>query len=605
MKTRHWVVLASSLLALTRCGTGSTSPTPDTGTGGDPPAEDVDTSDLTYKPCDASVRLGQFTVENLDGYTAVQGRVLNGVVPSTVRNVEAQEGQCRLLRGRALFCNPACGSSQTCGENGVCIPYPTSQNVGTVNVAGLKVPLSMTPNSARFYSSSSTSMPFPGFDTGASIQLSASGADLPAFTLLGQGVDALTVAASDIVIEKGKPVPLSWTPSTSASPARISILLDLAHHGGIAASVECDGIEDTGSFSLPAGLVSKLIDVGVAGFPKITLSRRTADSAELTSGCVDLLVQSQVSREVVIPGLVSCSTDEDCPTGQTCQADLTCGGTSTPPTETPDSGTPDSGTPIEVPDSGTPTETPDSGTPIETPDSGTPDSGTVPTTPFSFFVTSIESMRQLSGSANGFGGDLRFGELTGLAGADKICRTIAEMSLPGAGLKTWRAFLSASTGGTGGAAVNAIDRIGEGPWYDRTGRLVAPDKASLLSSARPVGGDATIKNDLPNERGEPNHQGVDNHDVLTGSSKQGKFSGTRANTCNDWTSAVGSTGKPNCGHSWPRNGSTSGSGAYWLSDHTVPGCAPGVNLVDNGGGTGNTVGSSGGYGAIYCFALTP
>ncbi|ATB42417.1 hypothetical protein CYFUS_007895 [Cystobacter fuscus] len=233
-------------------------------------------------------------------------------------------------------------------------------------------------------------------------------------------------------------------------------------------------------------------------------------------------------------------------------------------------------------------------------DSGTPtETGT-----FSFFVTSIESMRQLSGSTNGFGGDLRYGEATGLEGADKICRTIAEASLPGAGQKTWRAFLSASAGGPEGGVVNAIDRIGEGPWYDRLGRLVAQNKAALLSGSRPLS-DAQIKNDLPNERGEPNHQGVDNHDVLTGSTSQGKFSGSKSGTCNDWTSAVGSTGKPMCGHSWPRSGST-GSGSNWMSDHQVPGCAPGVTLTNTGGGGGgSTVGGSGGYGAIYCFALTP
>ena len=220
---------------------------------------------------------------------------------------------------------------------------------------------------------------------------------------------------------------------------------------------------------------------------------------------------------------------------------------------------------------------------------------------FSFFVTSLEAMRELSGSTNGFGGDLRFGEATGLEGADKICRTIAEKSLAGAGQKTWRAFLSASTG-PDGVAVNAIERIGEGPWYDRTGRLLAENKAGLLAGYRPLA-EATIKNDLPNEWGVPNHQGVDNHDVLTGSTKEGKYS-TQVSTCNNWSSAAGATGKPACGHSWPRNGSSS---SHWLNDHTVPGCAPGVNLVDNGGGKqgDDTVGGAGGYGAIYCFALTP
>jgi hypothetical protein len=41
---------------------------------------------------------------------------------------------------------------------------------------------------------------------------------------------------------------------------------------------------------------------------------------------------------------------------------------------------------------------------------------------FSFFVTSIDAMRELSGNPNGFGGDLRFGQSDGLSGADEICR---------------------------------------------------------------------------------------------------------------------------------------------------------------------------------------
>ena len=88
-------------------------------------------------------------------------------------------------------------------------------------------------------------------------------------------------------------------------------------------------------------------------------------------------------------------------------------------------------------------------------------------TRFSFFVTSW-----LSGSAAGFGGDLRFGKADGLSGGDEICRVIAESSLPGSGAKGWRAFLSV-TKGADGKPVHAIDRVGEGPWYDRRGRLVA------------------------------------------------------------------------------------------------------------------------------------
>ena len=70
----------------------------------------------------------------------------------------------------------------------------------------------------------------------------------------------------------------------------------------------------------------------------------------------------------------------------------------------------------------------------------------------SFFVTS-------AGSGNG-------ANLGGLAGADKICQTLAASA--GGGSKTWRAYLSAKAA-NGQPAVNAKDRIGNGPWYNAKG----------------------------------------------------------------------------------------------------------------------------------------
>jgi hypothetical protein len=199
-----------------------------------------------------------------------------------------------------------------------------------------------------------------------------------------------------------------------------------------------------------------------------------------------------------------------------------------------------------------------------------------------------------SGSNDGFGGDLG-----GLDGADQICQTAAEAV--GFGGKTWRAFLSV-TQGPDGQPVHAIDRIGEGPWYDRNGRLLANNKAELLQE-RPAG-DALLAGDLTDETGT----GMkvlyeDAHDVMTGSNSEGMLDNPDpATTCNDWTSDVGpgSEGLVRTGHSWPAN-----SGQHWIQAHTLRGCAPGVNLQQDGPGSGDCVGCSGGYGAIYCFALTP
>jgi hypothetical protein len=222
--------------------------------------------------------------------------------------------------------------------------------------------------------------------------------------------------------------------------------------------------------------------------------------------------------------------------------------------------------------------------------------------PFSFFVTSLEAMHRLSGSSDGFGGDLRYGQADGLAGADKICSDIAESSMPGSGAKQWRAFLSTTK-------VDAATRIGNGPWYDRTGRVVAMTLEDLLQD-RPNGADAAIKNDLPNEAGTPNHRpdpslpAADNHHILTGSNAQGKLYSQTA-TCLDWTSKLKdnqATGRPRIGFSWPASGRTN-----WISGQDEGGCGAGVAIEEMGGSDPNNpiVGSGGGYGGIYCFALAP
>jgi hypothetical protein len=216
----------------------------------------------------------------------------------------------------------------------------------------------------------------------------------------------------------------------------------------------------------------------------------------------------------------------------------------------------------------------------------------------------------LAPDENGFGGDLRFGEATGLAGADKICTTLAESSMPGSGAKQWRAFLSATAGGENDAPINAIDRIGAGPWYDRNGRVVAMNVQGLLG-VRPDS-DAQIANDLTNEIGEPNHSPggmqVDNHDTLTGSDENGILASTNSDdTCGDWTRNDMPLGRPMLGHSWPRNADNLDMGAHWMSEHNAQGCLPKVNTAQDGAGPQgcNGVGCGGGYGGFYCFALNP
>src|ERR1700694_1126585 len=79
-----------------------------------------------------------------------------------------------------------------------------------------------------------------------------------------------------------------------------------------------------------------------------------------------------------------------------------------------------------------------------------------PPMPMSFFITS-------AGPGDG-------GNLGGLAGAGAHCQKLA--AAVGAGNKAWRAYLSTQVSGNQ-PAVNARDRVGQGPWYNARGGGVA------------------------------------------------------------------------------------------------------------------------------------
>ncbi|MBN1772193.1 MAG: hypothetical protein JXB32_13075 [Deltaproteobacteria bacterium] len=224
---------------------------------------------------------------------------------------------------------------------------------------------------------------------------------------------------------------------------------------------------------------------------------------------------------------------------------------------------------------------------------------------FNFFVTSLEFIQSVGG-AEGLGGNLG-----GVAGADALCQQAADAV--GACDKRWVAFLCASDDGTG-HAVDAVDRVGTGPWYDVNGYLVANDLAGLVQE-RPDGDDTTVVwtegwNDwvftdcLTTELGNCNHTYGDSHDTLTGCRQNGRLYGSDpAYTCNNWTTTTNprscAGGHAECfpaiGHTWPAM-----SGQGWIFSHNAGGCQANINLTDR---FETGVGGHGGYGGWYCFGL--
>ncbi len=187
----------------------------------------------------------------------------------------------------------------------------------------------------------------------------------------------------------------------------------------------------------------------------------------------------------------------------------------------------------------------------------------------SFFITSV-------GPGNG-------ADLGGLAGADAYCQQLAQAA--GAGEQTWRAYLSTQEAG-GSAAENARDRIGQGPWQNAAGTVIAASLDELHGANNLDKGTALDENGAPvNGRGDsPNR-----HDILTGSQPDGTaFAAGEDRTCGNWTSS--GEGSAMVGHHDRMGLRDDEPSRSWNSSHPSRGCSQ------------EALQGTGGDGLFYCFA---
>jgi hypothetical protein len=188
----------------------------------------------------------------------------------------------------------------------------------------------------------------------------------------------------------------------------------------------------------------------------------------------------------------------------------------------------------------------------------------------SFFISSI-------GKGNG-------ADLGGIAGADAHCQALATAA--GAASPNWRAYLSTIEPG-GNAGVNARDRIGNGPWKNVKGVVVATNLDNLHSASANINKQTglTEKGDALGGSGDP----VNVHDILTGSDPQGQYSTAGGDTtCGNWTKS--GDGSAIVGHHDRAGlGKTTRHMTSWNSSHGSRGCSQ------------DQLKASGGAGLIYCF----
>jgi hypothetical protein len=188
----------------------------------------------------------------------------------------------------------------------------------------------------------------------------------------------------------------------------------------------------------------------------------------------------------------------------------------------------------------------------------------------SFFVTSTNP-----GKGADFGG---------LAGADSYCQALGTSA--GASSRTWRAYLSASAT-PGSPSVDARDRIGDGPWRNVKGDVIATSVANLHSDTNNLTKQTALteRGTTISGRGDP----VNLHDMLTGSSPDGRaVNDGKDNTCGNWTKS--GDGSALVGHHDRMGLRDDAPSKSWNSSHATQGCSLDA-LKKTGGG-----------GLLYCFA---
>jgi hypothetical protein len=176
------------------------------------------------------------------------------------------------------------------------------------------------------------------------------------------------------------------------------------------------------------------------------------------------------------------------------------------------------------------------------------------------------------------------GDLGGIAGADAQCQALAQSV--GAGSRIWHAYLSSTTPADGKPATNARDRIGNGPWQNAKGVVIAKDVNDLHTNPN-INKDTALdeKGERVKVRGDTPNQ----HDMLTGSTLEGRAFPANMNlTCNNWTSS--NFGTAMVGHVDREGIADTVYQHSWVSSHQTPNCTP-QGLAQVGGG-----------GLFYCFA---
>ncbi len=290
----------------------------DSGTG---PVDTATADQVTLDgACPLVERLGGFVLQSYESYTIIDGSVADGVIPITVLTESTTKDECTLWVKPNPFCDPPCESGDICDLDDTCIPYPETQDLGTVTMTGLEIEVSMEPVSPG-YSYFHTSLPHPAVQPGALVTLFTGGGAYDPVKLHGFGVEDMVPLDDQWMLYAGQDLAVTWEVAPEEARSEVILSMNIDQHGVTPTTVFCL-FEDDGEAVVPSVLIDELIGAGVTGFPSGALERSTSDRTSLVEGCMDFEVSSPRVVDMRVDGFVPCTSNRDCPDGLECNLEI-------------------------------------------------------------------------------------------------------------------------------------------------------------------------------------------------------------------------------------------------------------------------------------------
>jgi hypothetical protein len=251
-------------------------------------------------------------VEDASAYTSIAGKVYSASYPTEItETVIASDSNCKVYKYSLQGCfEPECTGDEVCVAKNVCEARPSLVSVGDVSVDGVgPSPLKLTATNNDYQYP--LNLPYPGVTEGQPVTLTGTGGVFSAFTVSAKGVAPLVLSNSSYLISKNQPLALNWTPGAASVGAEVTVTLNISKHGGSAGYMQCK-TTDSGSLTIAADVLQKLVDLGTAGFPELIVRRSTHGEATVNTGKISLDVEAEAKPALNIEGQCSCFNNSDC-----------------------------------------------------------------------------------------------------------------------------------------------------------------------------------------------------------------------------------------------------------------------------------------------------